>query len=329
MMHPGRAGPPATPSTSTIPARDGASGAILRISRNVRHLARATAFYENRLGFARHGPPEALDALTARLWGDTGATLHRQRLRLGATELELVDVGGGPGMPYPRDSRSDDLAFQHFAVRCGDVAAAFARLYQDDAASDPPRAISHDGAGMPRPIALPARSGGVTAFKFRDPDGHPVELLGPPAHASAGASPAAPGIDHSAIGVSNAMASVRFYRRWLGCAVQARQRNAGVEQDRLDGLRDARVDVVALRTPVGQAPHLELLGYHRAPRAPSGIPDGPGDIVSDRLVIAVDDPQAWRRTWMDAGLPVEAAIPDAVLVRDPDRHLLMLTRRTR
>ncbi|MGI4859909.1 MAG: VOC family protein [Janthinobacterium lividum] len=319
------------PQVSEAPG--GRAGRILRLMRNVLQLERSTTFYETRLGFVRCGPPQRLDAALAGLWSPTHQPLDRQRLRLGASELDLVGVGVAGAAPYPDDSRADDLWFQHFAIRCPDIEQAFSRLYRPDPAVTMPRALSGSsspgGIDTPGPVVLPARSGGVTAFKFRDPDGHPVELLGFPV--SSGMTPDArqPGIDHSAISVSNVTNSIAFYRRWLDFTVDARQCNVGVEQDRLDGLQEARVDVVALRSPSGYAPHLELLGYHHAP---GGVPlrvaaaSGRCDIVSDRLVVRVADLDALRHDWLAAALPVEASTPDALLVRDPDRHLLMLTR---
>ncbi|MGI4857129.1 MAG: VOC family protein [Janthinobacterium lividum] len=307
----------------------GLNGRILRLSRNVQQLARSTAFYETRLGFVRYGPPETLASTLAGLWGPSNRLLERQRLRLGTSELELVGVGDVGGASYPADSRADDLWFQHFAIRCPDLEQAFSRLYRPGPAAPLPQAITRGEDGAPCPILLPARSGGVTAFKFRDPDGHPVELLGFPAPLGMGADTRQAGIDHSAISVANAAASIRFYHQWLGFTADAQQRNAGIEQARLDGVPGARVDVVALQSSSGGAPHLELLGYHPAPgdgKRGANKADGPSDIASDRLVIQVEDLDALRHAWRAAALPIEASSPDALLVRDPDRHLLMLTR---
>ncbi|MGI4981757.1 MAG: VOC family protein [Janthinobacterium lividum] len=322
---------PDIPQVSEAPG--GREGRILCLMRNVRQLERSTAFYETRLGFVRCGPPQRLDAALAGLWSPTHRPLDRQRLRLGASELDLVGVGAAGAAPYPDDSRADDLWFQHFAIRCPDIEQAFLRLYRPEPAVPVPRALSGSsscgGDGAPGPVVLPARSGGVTAFKFRDPDGHPVELLGFPARSGVAPDASPPGIDHSAISVSNVANSIAFYRRWLGFTVDARQWNVGVEQDRLDGLQGVRVDVVALRSPSGCAPHLELLGYDRAPGSgPPRVPaaSSPCDVVSDRLVVRVADLDALRHAWLAAALPVEASTPDALLVRDPDRHLLMLTR---
>ena len=128
------------------------------------------------------------------------------------------------------------------------------------------------------PQQLPRSDGSVLAFKFRDPDLHPLELLQFPP----GRTPAAwrgrrklegqigLGIDHSAISVADADASADFYRS-LGLSAGDPTLNQGPAQQRLDGLPDVEVMVVPMNPPEG-TPHLELLGYRtpkgeRRPRA--------------------------------------------------------------
>jgi catechol 2,3-dioxygenase-like lactoylglutathione lyase family enzyme len=70
------------------------------------------------------------------------------------------------GRPYPSPASSTDLIFQHIAIVVADMSKAYQRLSTVGGWV----AISTDG-----PQRLPRSSGGVTAFKFRDPDGHPLE----------------------------------------------------------------------------------------------------------------------------------------------------------
>ena len=64
------------------------------------------------------------------------------------------------------------------------------------------------------PVTLPKSAGGVTAVKFRDPEGHPLEFLQFPPGANADWKGAGiMGIDHSAISVGDVAASRRFYAR--------------------------------------------------------------------------------------------------------------------
>src|SRR5262249_25717905 len=72
------------------------------------------------------------------------------------------------------------------------------------------------------PQILPPRNGSVRAFKFRDPDGHPLELLyfppgqGRPIWHQQARDDTFLGIDHSAIGISDTSVSLAFYADILG-----------------------------------------------------------------------------------------------------------------
>ena len=108
-----------------------------------------------------------------------------------------------------------------------------------------------------------ASSGGVTAFKFRDPEGHPLEMLAfepgaRPAHWAFSSANLCLGIDHSAISVADTGRSVAFYSR-LGLARTASSLNIGREQEELDNLLGAVVEVTALAPPTQAVPHVELL----------------------------------------------------------------------
>ncbi len=269
---------------------------LLRISLTVSDLAGSEAFYTKALGFGLLEPACDADPAMARLLG--ASSLRTVQLHRGSQVLELAAFDP-PGSPYPPGSRSNDLWFQHCALAVDDMASAYARLTRY-----PFTPISRSG-----PQTLP---GGANAFKFRDGDGHPLELiaLAQPDPATVG------GIDHSAISVSSAERSTAFYADTLGLHVTARQINTGPAQDALDGLDGVRLEVVAL-TPAQPAPHVELLGY----RAPSGRPapsTQPGDIAASRLVFQVDSL---------AGHPGAAVLSNgarAVMMHDPDGHALLL-----
>lgn len=269
---------------------------LLRVSLTVSDLAKSEAFYTGALGFGTLGPACDADPAMARLLG--ASSLRMVRLRRGSQVLELA-VFDPPGSPYPPGSRGNDLWFQHCALAVDDMAAAYARLSRH-----PFTPISRGG-----PQTLP---GGASAYKFRDADGHPLELiaLAQPDPATTG------GIDHSAISVSSAERSTAFYADTLGLQVAARQVNTGPAQDALDGLDSARVDVVAL-APEQPAPHVELLGYRTPPGRPAP-PLLPRDIAASRLVFQVDSL---------AGHPEAAVLAGgarAMLMHDPDGHALLL-----
>ena len=274
---------------------------ILRISRVVADLARAEAFYRDALGFHRAGGGRTDRGLLAAL-GLADAEAEEVVMRLGAQTVALVRFAS-PGKPYPPDSRSDDLWFQHLAIVVSDIDAAYAHLSRQSAAW---QAISQGG-----PQRLPPANGRVRAFKFRDPDGHPLELIWFPPdqgravwHQIASNSPFL-GIDHSALSVASTARSLRFYRS-LGFRVSDRSWNHGAPQSRLDGLTGARVRVTGLRPRAGAGPGLELLGYH-----PPGRQDRAGaanDVATDWVTVTAD------------GLGGELVRA----VRDPDGHRLLL-----
>ena len=245
---------------------------LVRVALNVSDLRAACAFYLDALGFELDGAEGEAVGLAGR----------SQVLRRGGQRLELT-VPAEPGAPYPEDTCANDLWFQHCALVTDDIAAAHARV-----AAFGIRAFSHGG-----PVTLP---GGVAAWKFRDPEGHPLELIQFPRPDPATRG----GIDHSAISVADAERSVRFYGE-LGLSVGSRQVNAGPAQDALDGLDGVTADVVAL-LPAEPAPHVELLGYRHPPgrRAPLR----PGDRAATRLVFAAD-------------------VAEPVLMSDPDGHWLV------
>jgi catechol 2,3-dioxygenase-like lactoylglutathione lyase family enzyme len=266
-----------------------------RISLNVADLAAATAFYVGAFGFeatpAVDADPRLADLLGAR-------ALRVVLLRRGRQRLELARFDP-QGPLYPADSRSDDLWFQHCALVTDDIAAAYEQL-----SAFPFTPISRHG-----PQRLP---GGIVAFKFRDPDGHPLELIQFPRPDPRTAG----GIDHSAISVSDAERSIVFYAAQLGLSLQSRQVNRGPAQDALDDLDRVAVDVVALAAK-SSAPHVELLAY-RAPPLHSSRIARPSAIVASRLVFATHGVDNWD----DAVTLANGA--RVCLIHDPDGHALLL-----
>ena len=241
---------------------------IVRISRVVADLDRAQDFYQHALTF-RPVAREPVDDAVAAALGIGRA--EQAPLWLGAQQIALVRCEQ-PGRDYPADSRSNDLWFQHLAIVVSDMDAAYAHL----TAHAGWRAISEGG-----PVTLPVANDGVRAFKFRDPDGHPLELIWfPPGvgrevwrpHGVAGLFL---GIDHTAVAVASTSRAVPFYSG-LGFAVSARSQNDSPEQSRLDGFADAKARITALRPPASDGPGVELLGYdppgRETPAPSSSVP---------------------------------------------------------
>lgn len=261
---------------------------------NVGDLEAAARFYRDALGFTVAREPAA-DAGLADVLGVRA--VRAVRLRRGGQMLELCACEPR-GAPMPRDGRSNDAWFQHCALVTDDMAGAYARLCRF--AFTP---ISRDG-----PRRLP---GGIVAFKFRDPDGHPLELIAFPAPDPATLG----GIDHSAIGVVDVAASVAFYAARLGLVEQSRQVNRGQAQDALDDLDGAVVEVVAL-SPAVPAPHVELLGY-RHPRPRVAPTPHPGDRLASRLVFASSPPRGDQRVAVEPNVRL-------MLLHDPDGHAILI-----
>jgi len=251
--------------------------------------ARLAAFYRA-IGFDL-GPATPIPAADMKLLGLSGAG-SRIVMSLGQSRVDLERFDH-PGHPYPAGTTACDLVFQHLALVTDDAEAAWSRA-RDAGATQ----ISRE-----RPVTLAKSAGGVTAVKFRDPEGHPLEFLQFPR----GANPdwngtGIMGIDHAAISVSDIAASRRFYAHH-GLTKTDATVNHGPTQDALDGLDGVEVDVVPMN-PGEQPPHVEMLGYrHPVGRALRHL--ATNDVAATRIV--------WRS---DA---------DA-LIRDPDGHLHQLRR---
>jgi catechol 2,3-dioxygenase-like lactoylglutathione lyase family enzyme len=298
---------------------------LLRVGLTVSELTRAETFYRDALGFSRIRGGAVTDPAWFRLMG-VGGTAHSALMKLGAQELKLVAFTPR-GRPYPARSTATDSWFQHIAIVVDDIAVAYQRL-QNYAVTP----ITTSG-----PQHLPPGAGSVTAFKFRDPDGHPLELIqfppgsGNPAWQAADASGVFLGYDHSAIVVRDVAASTRFYVGLLGLSEVSRSHNHGPEQERLDDAANVQVDVVALKPRGAGTPHVELLGYRVPPVAEPPADGSISDIAATRLELEVDDLSATVADLRDAGVrfvsPGAVTCRDgsrAALVHDPDGHAILL-----
>ena len=283
---------------------------VVSITRVVSDLRRAESFYRMLLQFSGissgRADPDLLRAL------GSAREASEVKLRLGAEEVVLVQLEPAT-VGYPADSRSDDLWFQHLAIVVSDMDTAYSRLRS----SPGWQPISADG-----PQTLPASSGGVRAFKFRDPDGHPLELLWfPPRHGDARWQERARaarwdkpflGIDHTALAVSCTRRSLAFYRS-LGWSIAKKTVNFGPAQSRLDDLPAAHLRVTGLR-PVGEAgPGLELLAYEPPGRArkSGGLKDSPLQWTTLAAAMAGSSSDA-------------APLKRSTAVSDPDGHRFVL-----
>ena len=182
---------------------------------------------------------------------------------------------------------------------------------------------------------------GIQAFKFKDPDGHPLELLQFPTgkgdprwHQAQVPSGLPKGFDHSAISIANTEASLAFYRDGLGFALKGQGVNSGIEQDRMDGLQQTRVAITAIGPSAG-AMGIEFLNY----QSPSGGRDRQQPLWSDlcdrKLLLKSSNLRAIHQQLLadqahnhcSALVALDPALlgaPMAFTVRDPDGHGLIV-----
>ena len=297
-----------------------------RIFVTVSDLDRAEGFYRDGLGFETVERGEMAGDGFAHLVGLRDARAKTLTMRLGQEEVTFVQYKTA-GQPYPADSRSPDLWFQHFAIVVSDMDKAYATL----------RRVGFTPISDAGPVTLPPANGFVKAFKFRDPDGHPLELLYfPPGQGRkiwAGQGDRLfLGIDHSAVGVADTARSEAFYAKLLGMSVAYEGVNRGPTQETLDGTFGAVVEITGLRPPAETGPGVEFLEY----RTPATGRPAPGDTESNDLVhvelaFTVDDLDGLVANLREARAPFVS--PDTVtlgggmraaLVRDPDGHAILL-----
>jgi catechol 2,3-dioxygenase-like lactoylglutathione lyase family enzyme len=299
---------------------------IRRVSLVVGDLAATAAFYCQSFGFEMVEQEFDNGPALAQLLGMPEVRTSSTTLRLGRDELELTAYEP-KGRDYPQGSTAADLWFQHIAIVVADMDEAYDVLCRGGAMIS----ISTNG-----PERLPPNTGSVTAFKFRDPEGHPLELsMFPPGEgADRWREPAAGGnclgIDHSALSVADMARSLAFYADTLGMSVTGNSLNRGPEQDRLDGLSCDGVDIVALQPADPASLHIELLGYPH-PRG-SGSRLRPNDIAATRLDFQVADlPSTVDRLraagahFVSPGAVTLATGRASALVTDPDGHLLLFS----
>ncbi len=304
------------------------------IGLTVSDLDRSVEFYSKVLQFQKVSESEVDGESYEHLTGVFGVRMRIARLQLGDEAIELTEFLAPRGRPAPVDARSNDRWFQHIAIIVSDMDRAYQVLREHK--------VQHASSG---PQLLPAwnkNAAGIRAFYFRDPDGHPLEVLWFPqdkGHAKwhLPTDKLFLGIDHTAIVVADTEASLKFYRDRLGMEVAGESENYGPEQERLNNVFGARLHITALRAASG--PGIEFLEY-LAPR--DGRPYPPEEKANDLihwqtrfLGMSVDDAvqtlQNSRAALISTGvveLPDgKAGFRKAVTVRDPDGHAIQIVER--
>ena len=305
--------------------------AVDSVGLTVADMNRALTFYTGVLPFSKVSDQELSGRPYELLSGVFGARSRVVRLKLGAEEIELTEFLAPNGRPLPPDIRANDHLFQHIAIVVSDMTKAYAVLRD--------HRVEHASTGPQRLPDWNPNAGGISAFYFRDPDRHFLEIISFPAGKGQPKWHEPPngiflGIDHTAIVADDTDASLRFYRDTLGMEVAGESENYDVEQEHLNTVFGARLRITALRAAKG--PGIELLEY-LAPRdgrpAPhdlraNDIGHWQTTLVTDRLDPLLTMAREHRITLVSPGSvdtsPLPLGFRTGALTRDPDGHGMRL-----
>lgn len=307
----------------TAPLVDGVDAIGITVS----DMDRAVAFYSGVLKFERVSDIEVAGEDFEHLSGVFGSRVRIVRMRLGDEFIELTEYLAPKGRPIPVDSRSNDRWFQHIAIIVNDMNKAYGVLRKNK--------VEHASTGPQRLPDWNRNAAGISAFYFKDPDGHPLEVLQFPPDKGLEkwhrkTDELFMGIDHTAIVVGSTDESLAFYRDLLGMHVAGESENYGTEQEHLNNVFGAHLRITALRGTTG--PGVELLEY-LAPRdgRPFPMDEKSNDLVHRQTILAshgVDRAARQLRSgksdFVSSGVIAnptqQIGFAKAFLVRDPDGH---------
>lgn len=297
----------------------------------VSDIDRAARFYSGVLNFHEVAEAEISGEAYEHLEGLASAHARVLRLQLGDEFIELTQYRTPAGRAIPSDARSNDQSFQHIAIIVSDMDRAYALLRRNNV-----EAVS---SGPQRLPDWNKNAAGIRAFYFKDPDGHPVEILQFPLgkglekwHRTT--ARLFLGIDHTAIVVRDTDRSLRFYCDLLGMRVAGESDNYGVEQEHLNNVPGAHLRITSLRGATG--PGIELLEYLSPKNGQTFPPDEhANDLVHrETVVITADAHSAARKisnsraSFVSSGVVSESdgqsGFSKAFLVRDPDGHPVLV-----
>ena len=288
-------------------------------------------FYTNVLYFEKLSDDTLNSSQYSTLVKVENAKVRIVKLKLGDEKIELIDFISPEGKSYPEDSHSNDLWFQHIALITNNMDSAYAWLKLNDVKN-----ISVEPQLLPE---WNKNAGGIKAFYFQDPDGHPLEILEFPKDKGNAkwhkiSNSLFLGIDHTAIAVSNTDESLKFYRDVLGMVVGGKSENYGIEQARLNNVESAHLRITGLHSDFG--PGIEFLNY----LSPKGGKSYPDDIKANDLIhwqtkLTTDDIDDLFYKLVNAGYQIytnavigfnnnDFNFNSGFIVRDPDGHRLLI-----
>jgi catechol 2,3-dioxygenase-like lactoylglutathione lyase family enzyme len=305
--------------------------AVASIGLTVGNLDRAVEFYTKVLSFEVLSEQESTGLALEHLSGVFGARCRTATLRLGDERIELTQFLAPEGRPIPADSRSNDQWFQHIALAVSDMDKAYAHLRRHN--------VRHASSG---PQTLPdwnPNAGGISAFYFKDPDGHVLEVIhfprgkgNPRWHADA--DRLFMGIDHTAIVVRDTDQSIAFYSGVLGMKVAGASENHGTEQEHLNNVFGARLRITALRAASG--PGVELLEYLApADGRPTPVDLRMNDLTHWHTTLVAPNADVLAKllrssqvSWISPGFvtgdDLASGVAVAAQILDPDRHAIVI-----
>jgi catechol 2,3-dioxygenase-like lactoylglutathione lyase family enzyme len=320
-------------------ARDRLPGDVERLEMigfTVADVDRETTFFTKVLPFEKVADFRVTGGEYDKMEGVFNANMRIVHLKLGEQIVELTQYVSPPtGRPIPVPSYSNDAWFEHMAIVVSDMDAGYKILQENNVLQ-----ISAN------PITIPESNvgaAGIRAVKFRDPEGHDLELIyypagkGDPSWQKSG-NKLFLGIGHTAMTVDSTEKSVAFYRDALGLDVGGVTFNTGATQEVLDDLFNDTCLVTPM-VPISPPPHIEFLDY----KTPPGGRTMPVDTKANDLwhwqtTLVTKDIQAVTNRLRKAGAqfitPDVVSIPQetqaelgfkkALMVRDPTGHAIRL-----
>lgn len=303
---------------------------VTAVSITVSNLERAEKFYHDVLTFNRVKETTIANAEAQLLFGisDNDMTVKVLEMQLGSETIQLMQFVNAPNAKaIPADSKSNDLWFQHIAIVVSDMNKAYDKLKTAKVTyvSSSPQTL---------PDYIPAASG-ISAFYFRDPDGHNLEVIYFPKEKGnpkwqQPTDKIFLGIDHTAIGIEETDRSLSFYQNALGLVVGGNSENYGPEQEHLNQVFGAHLLITGLHSDAGFG--VEFLDYIAPPGGRQYPADSkPTDLWHWHITIIVDNANALYKTLsqknytMISNGVVTFNDEKSFIVRDPDGHAILLT----
>ena len=301
------------------------------VNMTVSDMDRAVDFYSRVLNFKKVWDTEVSGQTYENLEGVFGVRMRVVRMQLGDEFIELTEYLAPKGRPITAGAHNNDRSFQHIAIIVSDMDKAYAWLRQNN--------VEYASSAPQRLPDWNRNAAGIKAFYFKDPDGHPLEILEfpPDKGAEKWHQPSDKiflGVDHTAIVVGDTEASLRFYRDLLGMRIAGESENYGTEQEHLNNVFGAHLRITSLRADSG--PGIELLEY-LSPRdgRPFPLDEHANDVIHRQTVLVTKSADQAARDLFSAKINFvssgvianqigELGYSAAFIVRDPDGHAVAI-----